>query len=303
MKTSKYLTDPLYWDLTPLAHERAQRGMDSRANLEIQEIAQGLDVKQAHGQAARDYPQFEQLIRGAFIFLKKIGYPVGGWAVDMGSGTGVGACILSKYDTIEKVFAVEFSAGFVHHVMPIVFDKFGADFSKIQRVVGDFNNLQLEDNSVGVILDIDSFHHSEDLDYTLRECYRAICWGGVVISIDRAWPDSYTQEQLDAMLDRELNDNLKCKYGISAGMSFTRRDFGEHEYTVGQWIRAYERSGFFNVAAFSQWHPPGLNRIWLRLPTFEASVILDSLLYRFGFRRFVIYGFAKTRTLFVSIKR
>ena len=295
------LAPSLYWGMTDLAHEVARKAMENRANVEVDEVEKGQTLEAVHGQALRDYSQFEQLIHGALSFLKKSGHPAGGIAVDMGSGTGVGACILSRLDEVEKVFAVEFSEYFVEKVMPLVFEKYNADIEKLQRVVSDFNCLKVEDHSLGIILDIDSFHHSEDLDRTLQECQRALSQDGVIIAIDRAWPDRFTQKQLEGMLDNEFPDYLKQKYNIPLDQHFTRRDFGEHEYTIKQWFAFFKRSGF-EPSLFLLRHPPALNRFWLRLPTFEFSMALSSLLYRLGFRRLWAYGFTKARVMFVCKK-
>ena len=299
MKTE--LTQPLYWGMTDLAHEVAREAMENRATVEVDEVEKGQALENVHGQALRDYKQFEQLIVGALSFLKNCKKPAGGVAVDMGSGTGVGACILSRLEAVEKVFAVEFSAHFVEKVMPLVFEKYNANIEKIQRVVSDFNHLKIEDGSLGIILDIDSFHHSEDLDRTLQECQRVLAPGGVIIAIDRAWSDRYTREQLETMLNTEFPDHLKKKYAIPLDQHFTRRDFGEHEYTIKEWFAFFKRNGF-EPSVFLLRHPPALNRFWLRLPTFDFSMAISSLLYRIGFRRLWAYGFTRARVVFVCTK-
>ena len=295
------LTPPLYWGMTDLAHEVAREAMENRATVEVDEVEKGQALENVHGQALRDYQQFEQLIGGALSFLKKVNHPARGVAVDMGSGTGSGACILSRFADVEKVFAVEFSEHFVEKVMPLVFEKYNANIEKIQRVVSDFNHLKIEDGSFGIILDIDSFHHSEDLDRTLQECQRVLAPGGAIIAIDRAWSDRYTREQLEAKLNTEFPDHLKQKYNIPLEAHFTRRDFGEHEYTIKDWFAFFKRNDF-EPSVFLLRHPPALNRFWLRLPTFEFSMALSSLLYRIGFRRLWAYGFTKARGMFVCTK-
>lgn len=300
--TTKELTPPLYWKMTDLALKEAKDGMDHRAKEEIEAVEQGMDLKATHGQAIRDFAQLNDFIQAGFDFLRRVNHQVAGEAIDVGSGTGIGGGILSRFDFISKVYAVEFSEQFVLSIMPVVFDSIKADMPKIQRVVGDFNNLQVPDASQACVLDIDSFHHAEDLDFTLRECARVLKTGGVIVSIDRAWDDHYTRAQLEAKLDVELNDNLKKKYGIPEGHSFTRRDFGEHEYTIREWLDLFARNSF-EAMVFSQWHPPFLNRIWLRLPMQKIMMAVNSILYKFGKRRFWIYGFGTTRRLFVCIKR
>lgn len=292
----------LVWGMTENALMAAKDAMENRAHVEKEALDEGKPLEEIHGQAIRDYAQFEQLVHGACLFLQKLGKATRGTAIDVGSGTGVGACVLSKLEQIDTVYAVEFSEYFVEKIMPAVFDRFAAQAGKIQRVVGDFNRLDVPDGSVHVILDIDSLHHSENLDVTLQECSRVLAQEGVIIAIDRAWPDSYTQEQFKAMLDRELPDPLKQKYGIPAGQSFTRRDFGEHEYTIRQWFDHFERCGF-EAAVFLLRHPPILNRIWLHLPTFQFSMLISAILYRLGFHRLWAYGYATTRVMFVCMKR
>jgi len=295
------LAEPVSWGMTDLAHEVAQAAMENRAAVESSEVEKGRDIDAVHGQALRDYAQFEQLIGGAFDFLKRIGHPASGMAADLGSGTGAGACILSKFQNIQKVYAVEYSRYFVEKIMPLVFAEKKGDHRKIQRAISDFNRLDLEDHSLGVILDIDSFHHSEDLDRTLKECARVLDQDGVIIAVDRAWPDRYTQDQLEALLDTEFPAPLKQKYGIPVEQHFTRRDFGEHEYTIGQWFACFRRNGF-DPCVFLLRHPPTLNRLWLRLPTFSFSMAWSSLLHRLGFRRLWAYGYSKARVMFVCRK-
>ncbi|MEA2008462.1 MAG: class I SAM-dependent methyltransferase [Chloroflexota bacterium] len=296
------LSPVVYWRMSKLANQVAKQAMDNRGNNEILAVEEGEDILEVHGQAIRDYQEFSRLIRGAFLFLKKSGCPTSGTAIDMGSGTGAGAAILSKYHFFKKIYAVEFSEMFVQKIMPVVFNKLEADIPKIIRVVGDFNKLKVEDGTIDTILDIDSFHHAEDLDVTLQECSRVLRSQGVIIAVDRAWPDHFSKEELEAMLDRELPDNLKKKYGIPVSQSFTRRDFGEHEYPIHEWLDAFSRNGF-DAHVFVQWHPPGLNRVWLRLPSFDFSIYLSSWLSRIGKRRHRIYGFHEKRVLFVCVKK
>ncbi|MBM3151249.1 MAG: class I SAM-dependent methyltransferase [Chloroflexi bacterium] len=296
------LSDPLFWRVTELAHQVAQKAMDNRANVEINSICNGKSLEEAHGEAIRDYSQYQALSDTAFQFLRLVGITPAGCAVDMGSGTGVGATILSKYDTTVKIYAVEFSSEFVHHVMPMVFSRFNAQMSKIQRVVGDFNNLEVPDSSLDVVLDFDSFHHSEDLDITLHECFRVLKPGGLILAVDRAWSDKYTREELDAMLDVDFPDVLKKKYGIPVEQRFTRRDYGEHEYTVSDWLKMLSGCGFDGMI-FQNWMPPLLNRIWRKMKMYDLSLIISSLLFQLGARRLWRYGYVSNRVLIVGIKK
>ena len=148
------------------------------------------------------------------IFLNKIGRPVHGVTADLGSGTGVGACILSNYPSVQEIYAIEYSENHVKHVMPETFQYFHASCEKIQRVVGDFNHIQLPDESLDLLLEINSITIPENLALSAQEAFRVLKPGGAVIAVDRAWADDTPQTYLDNLLEQEFPAALKRKYGI-----------------------------------------------------------------------------------------
>lgn len=292
-----------YWTLSEIANEGARNANNSRVIHEVNLSKDSSSIKEIHSEALRDYDEIKKLILAAFSIIKRLGISYDGDAADLGSGTGIGATILSNVCEISKIYAIEYSEQFVQIMMPAVFSDFGAKAEKIIRVVGDFNNLKLKDSSLMVLLDIDSFHHSENLGYTLKECYRVLKPGGLIISIDRAWPDSYSREELEKKLDVEYSDNSKAMFGVPPGQSYRRRDNGEHEYTISDWLTYYKNSGF-DPFVFSQIHLPKLNSIFIKVVSgFKISLFLSGLTSKLGFRRLFLYGFNPTRKLFIAIKK
>jgi SAM-dependent methyltransferase len=292
-----------YWAYTKHAHLTAMKSNDSRAKIEDVEIQGGAELAEVHAETLKTFPEIEKLVLGGIRFLKLMKIPFAGTAIDLGSGVGTVATIVSRLPEVQKVYAVEYSEQFVLKSMPVVFKHFKADETKIVRVVGDFNMFQLPDASVSLIVEVDSLHHAEDLDLTLRECARVLKPGGVILSVDRAWSDSLTQADLDAKLDVEYSAARKALWGIPANKSFRRRDFGEHEYRIKDWLDHYNRNGF-DAHVFSQAHPRYFNTlIFNRLPTFAFTIFAASLFSRFSARRHSIYGFNPTRKLFVCVKR
>ena len=292
-----------YWAYTEHAHLTAMKSNDSRAKIEDVEIQGGAGLAEVHAETLKTFPEIEKLVLGGIRFLKLINIPFAGTAIDLGSGVGTVATIVSRLSEVEKVYAVEYSEQFVLKSMPAVFKHFKADETKIVRVVGDFNKFQLPDASVSLIVEVDSLHHAEDIDLTLKECWRVLKPGGVILSVDRAWPDSLTQSDLDTKLNVEYSSARKALWGIPADKVFRRRDFGEHEYRIKDWLDHYNRNGF-DAHVFSQAHPRFFNTlIFNHLPTFAFTIFMASLLARLGVRRYSIYGFNPTRKLFVSVKQ
>lgn len=304
MESNKEFPPAIYWKMTPIILHGTVAGMDNRAEVEFERVQEGEDLAQVHGETVKNYAVLDQLVSGAIALLNRVGWPVQGVAADLGSGTGVGACILSKYPAIREIYAIEYSEKHVTHVMPEVFQYFHAMGEKIRRVVGDFNDIHLPDESLDLILEIDSYHHSEDLALSAREAYRVLKPGGAVIAVDRAWADETPESHLDDLLAKEFPAELKKKYGIQEIQSFTRRDFGEHEYKCCFWEQTFQKVGF-ETFMLIQDHPkniPGANFILLRLPAFDWSVKLAANLYRRGRKRATVYGWGYQRHVMLFIK-
>jgi SAM-dependent methyltransferase len=155
-----------------------------------------------------------------------------------------------------------------------------------------------------VIVEIASFHHAENLDTTLRECARVLRPGGVLIAIERAHPDHVSDAELEILLDRSLSVERKRQYGVPEDQVFTRRDWGEHEYRIMQWLAAFERAGF-DAACLRPWRVGRryLDALLSRLPVFWASLSAAAMVYRFGGRRLVFYSRWLKHTLFVCVRR
>ncbi len=129
------LNPPEHWEFTSIIKEEVIGEMAVRAEVELQEITAGKEIAATHGETVRNYAGIEQLLTGAMRFTNRIGFPAKGVAADLGSGTGVAACILSQQEQIEKIYAIEYSEHFVASLMPLVFKQFGARVEKIQRVI------------------------------------------------------------------------------------------------------------------------------------------------------------------------
>lgn len=186
-------------------------------------------------------------IEGLFEFIenKFLKIPLSGVGLEIGSGPAVFSAVLAKKEKINKMYAVEICQNIVELLMPEAVEQIaGNNSNKIVGCVGDFNNLDLPDNSVDFIFDFFSLHHSPNPSITLKECYRILKDGGFILALDKARPDEITQDDINKMLDKEYDDSYKKQFGIPINKKLTRRMNGENEYRLKDWSKFFEQCGF-----------------------------------------------------------
>lgn len=194
------------------------------------------------------YPEFPDFKRHVETLLQKayeiMGCPFNGVGIDIGSGCGVGSALLSKLPTVEKIYALDISEDFVEKIMPLTFDRVQADCGKIIKVVGNFNDIKLQDNSLDFAIEIGAFHHSTDLSKTIQESHRILKPNGWLVLLERARPDNYRTDEIEFLLNIEFGDELKKRYGIPLSQKVTRKNWGENEYRLSYWASILKDNGF-----------------------------------------------------------
>lgn len=212
----------------------SREAMSAYARNVVADIEAGRPLHDLHGSIDRWLDRAELVM----------GTPRWGTGIELGAGAGYGAAALSRRSGVDRVYVLEHSREFVEHVMPAMFRVTGADCAKLVRVVGGFDRLELPDGSLDFALALAALHHAEDLDAVLRETARVLRPGGFVVVVDRYRPDSTTGREIDVLLDVKLPESLRERYGFEAGRVVTRRDVGEHEIRLAEWLTACRRAGF-----------------------------------------------------------
>lgn len=175
--------------------------------------------------------------------MKSVGLQVKGIGVELGAGSaGLSRTFIqNNKSSIELIYGVEIVSGVVEHLQT----KVAMDVKpKLTPVVGSFDDLKLEDNSVDFIIELDSLHHSNNLDITLKEAFRVLKPGGKLIAFDRVQFNALTNAQVKFMLDRVYPVSFLEQYDLPTNMILTRRENGEHEITEDQWKKAISGAGF-----------------------------------------------------------
>lgn len=186
-------------------------------------------------------------LENLFSILKKhFEIQLCGKGIELGAGAGfLTSQALISNEAIEKIFAVELSEKHVTQVMTKVANEYASGhLKKYQRVVGSFDAIRIENSSLDFALEINSLHHSFDLQKTFKEVARVLKDDGLLICIDRSHPDFVTDMDIVEMLDRKYSPASLKKIGLSDSRVVTRRDNGEHEYRDREWKEIALKAGF-----------------------------------------------------------
>lgn len=117
---------------------------------------------------------------------------------------------------------------------------------KVIPVVGDFDAIKLENNSVDFVIEFDSLHHSFNLEKTIAESWRILKPGSQLLAIDRShWNTSKRRRK--ELEEQEYSKQYLLERGLSPDTRITRAENGEHEYLLSDYISAFELAGFSEV--------------------------------------------------------
>jgi ubiquinone/menaquinone biosynthesis C-methylase UbiE len=184
-------------------------------------------------------------VENTFNIIPKSSELIHGKGIDLGGGVGCISSTLAKKNNVEKIYCVELVEDAVKLCQPIVKQEILKERKhKVISVIGDFDNLELENSSLDFAVSWDSMHHSNDLVKTLKECKRVLKKNGAMIIVDRAHNDSTPDFEIERMLNITYNEEFLTKFYRSKNMILTRRENGEHEHRFFEWKEFFKKSGF-----------------------------------------------------------
>jgi len=229
-----------------------------------------------------------------FVERKFLKGKIKGIGVEVGSGPGTFSSVLAKRDLVEKIYAVEVCRPIVELLMPKVAGYvLGDKEDKLIGAVGSFDDMELPDESVDFVFDFFSLHHSDNLEKTLKECYRILKKGGLIFCFDKARPDYFTERDLDDLLDAEYGPEDKKMFGMPSEQKFTRRMNGEKEYRLKDWKQAFSKAGLGKIKDFYLAKPGKrtLKKLLSSLPV-NLQIKLNGLLpeYKYNHKFFLSRG-------------
>ena len=174
-----------------------------------------------------------------------------GIGFDDGGGVALISATIAKNFKIDKIYCVEYVEEVVKLCHPIVKKNIlEKNFNQVQSIVGDFDNLQLPNNSIDFMISWDSLHHSENPVKTLNECKRVLKDNGFLVIIDKSHNNSVSDDEIINMLDYQYDKEFLKLNNLDTNTILFRKDEGEHEYRFYEWENFFENAGFKIIQNF-----------------------------------------------------
>lgn len=241
---------------------------DALSSLEVNEIAKKClslslkEVEKVFDYATQDIP-----------------HKLEGIGVDLGAGTALlSAIAVSKHPDIKKIYAVEIVDGYPKKIVPkVAADLLKEDAHKIIPVIGSFDDMELEDNSVDFVIEIHSLHHSHDLNKTLAEVNRVLKPGGLLVCIDRSHPDSLTERDRERLMSRVYSKEFLIKNGYPGDITLTRRENGEHEHRISEWKNYFTTNGFDILSISYMMKPFSFKKFLENIPSYLPPFLVETI--------------------------
>jgi SAM-dependent methyltransferase len=151
-------------------------------------------------------------------------FPVAGRCIELGSGPGWLAQMLTRYPQVTEVVALDISARSILRWSPALADRIQPDAAKLKYLVRDMNRFEEDEGHFDTAVFAGSLHHSSDIPRSLATANRLLRPGGmVVLFAEHYYPVIGLQQRRLRRVRRERPDLL---------------------FTIPEFSRALSRAGF-----------------------------------------------------------
>lgn len=170
--------------------------------------------------------------------------------LDIGCGGGWLAAILSKYESVQTIYALDSSRHFLHTLLPQVVELMQGRLEKLVTVEGLFSPLLFENSHLDMVVASSALHHADNLESVLGEIRRSLKPGGVLVVLNETpWPGYRHLVSVIAAAIRIIWRLVMQKYqsispSISSSGYLYDPNLGDRDYPTWYWEKALEATGF-----------------------------------------------------------
>lgn len=168
-----------------------------------------------------------------------------GNGIDLGGGVGSVSSVIATSSEVEKIICLEITENCVTKCQPVVISGIARDKkNKVISVIGDFDNLELNEGSLDFAIAWDAIHHSSNVVNTLSEVRRVLKPNSYLVIVDRGHNNLTSNEEIHRMLNVQYSKDFLLKNYLPEDKILTRKDNGEREYRYSEWERFFKIAGF-----------------------------------------------------------
>jgi len=170
--------------------------------------------------------------------------------LDIGCGGGWLTAMLSRYDAVQTIYALDSSRHFLHSLLPQVMELMQGCSEKLVTIEGLFQPLLFEDGHLDVVVASSALHHADNLESVLREIRRTLKPGGMLLVLNETpWP-GYRHLLSVAAAAFRIVKNLSLQRYQTVSQSISSSGYlydpklGDRDYPLWYWKKALECAGF-----------------------------------------------------------
>jgi len=168
-----------------------------------------------------------------------------GIGVDLGGGISLLSSTIAKKKQVKQIYCVEIVKNAVIYCQPIIKKKvLNKQSNKVTSVIGSFDELNLQNNSIDFCIAWDAMHHSRNIIKTLKEAKRVLKKGGKMIIVDRGHNNETPNKEINRMLNIVYSKSFLKENYLPQNKILTRKMNGENEYRFFEWENFFKKSKF-----------------------------------------------------------
>ena len=196
----------------------------------------------------RCFEEYESAIN----FAKSIGAEIKGTGLDIASGVCWATALLSRIETVDKLYAVDISKHRMSKIAPKVFELFNANTKKITRAIGSFYDIKLSENSVDFCFMSQAFHHADNAKKLLSEVYRILKPSGFILIIGETpiYPHNFLKRYIKNIaklvmpLSKYKSTPVRKLFPTFMDLYPPNKETGDHHYKITDYQSIFESKGF-----------------------------------------------------------
>lgn len=154
-----------------------------------------------------------------------------GEILELGAGSCWFGSTLSRINSVEKIYCLDFSEHLLTNIAPHIMEHLGAETGKMVRVKGDFNRLYFPDGSCDFALFDAALHHIPESSFirVFGEIHRVLKEGGQVVAIREPFLSFFPPVRRKQKKKFGAHER---KYGVTENI-FSLKEWTEKLKTVG----------------------------------------------------------------------